>query len=87
MNNEIRQLLERALARAKLSIHTKDATLADNIEATLAKPVQEPTFVWRKIADYEKEIGGVVNQVFRMGWDMARTTDATIAALLTPKKL
>jgi hypothetical protein len=43
MNNEIRQLLERCLARAKLSIYPLDAKLAEDIEAALAKPVQDPT--------------------------------------------
>jgi hypothetical protein len=42
MNNEIRQLLERCLARAKLSIYPLDAKLAKDIEAALVKPVQEP---------------------------------------------
>jgi len=42
MNKETRELLERCLARAKLSIHPLDAILCKDIEAALAAPVQEP---------------------------------------------
>ena len=36
---------------------------------------QEPHYAWPTITDYEKDVGFQVNEAFKMGWNMARTTN------------
>lgn len=37
--------------------------------------MEKPDYTWPTIKDYEKEIGQQVNLAFKMGWEMARTTN------------
>ena len=37
------------------------------------KPEQEDDYAWSTVADYEKEVGFEVNDVFKSAWAMART--------------
>ena len=34
-----------------------------------------PDYAWPTVEDYEKEIGHKVNEAFKIGWAMARTTN------------
>jgi hypothetical protein len=38
--------------------------------------MQKPAYAWSTIADYEEDVGFKVNEVFKMAWNMARTTNA-----------
>ena len=35
-------------------------------------------YSWPTVEDYEECVGFKVNQAFRMGWEMARTTDTML---------
>jgi hypothetical protein len=41
----------------------------------LAQPAQEPDYAYPTIEEYEEITGFKVNDTFRMGWAMARTTN------------
>jgi hypothetical protein len=43
------------------------------IKEALAQPA--PDYAWPTIADYEKEVGFAVNDMFKAAWSMARTTN------------
>lgn len=45
------------------------------IKAALAQPEQEPDYAYPTIEEYEEITGFKVNDTFRMGWVMARTTN------------
>jgi hypothetical protein len=36
---------------------------------------EKPDYAWPTVEDYEKETGYQVNDAFKMGWTMARTTN------------
>lgn len=36
---------------------------------------QEPEYAWPTVADYERDVGYQINEAFRIGWNMARTTN------------
>lgn len=38
----------------------------------------KPDYSWPTVADYEKDVGFPVNDAFRIGWNMARTTDTML---------
>jgi hypothetical protein len=37
--------------------------------------MEKPDYTWPTVEDYEKQIGQQVNLAFKMGWEMARTTN------------
>lgn len=39
---------------------------------------RKPDYSWPTIANYEKDVGFEVNDAFKAGWDMARTTDTML---------
>jgi hypothetical protein len=47
--------------------------LLKDISKLLAQLEQEDGYAWSTVADYEKEVGFKVNDVFKAAWDMART--------------
>jgi hypothetical protein len=49
-----------------------------------AAPVQEPSYAWPTVADYERDFGFEVNEAFRMAWGIARTTTTPPAAQPAP---
>jgi hypothetical protein len=46
------------------------------IKEALAQPAQEPDYAYPTIEEYEEITGFKVNDAFKMGWAMARTTNA-----------
>ena len=40
-----------------------------------------PDYAWPTIEDYENDVGFKVNDVFKIGWDMARTTNSFLTQL------
>ena len=44
--------------------------------------MDKPNYTWPKVEDYEKEIGQQVNMAFKMGWEMARTTNEMLEQLM-----
>jgi hypothetical protein len=53
--------------------HSSLSALINNIGELLAQPEQEDAYAWSTVADYEKEVGFEVNDVFKSAWAMART--------------
>ena len=85
------EALERALADMTAQRDAL-AAVADRVEAHIAganggcaparsEPLLAVNYAWKNVADYEKDVGRPVNEVFRIGWDMARTQMAHIRAL------
>ena len=50
------------------------------------QPQQEPDYAWPTVADYEKDVGIEVNQVFKMAWNMARTTNKMMGITSPPQR-
>lgn len=48
-----------------------------------SQPAQ-PRYSWRTPEDYAKEVGFAINDAFRIGWNMARTTDDLFEPKATP---
>jgi hypothetical protein len=65
-----KELLERVLTSELWSVQEE---LQSEIRELLAELEQEDGYAWSSVADYEKEVGFKVNNVFKAAWDMART--------------
>ena len=50
-------------------------TAIEMIDAILKVHPAAPDYAWPTVADYEKEVGFEVNDAFKAGWNMARTTN------------
>lgn len=51
-------------------------------------PHDQPTtddFAYRTIEEYEQIVGFKVNEAFKLGWLMARTTNSQLAGLTEPQ--
>jgi hypothetical protein len=68
---------------------TKTSKAIAALQAALAEQPaqQEPEYAWPTVADYENDVGLEVNQAFKMGWGMARTTNSFLNQLagVTPQ--
>ena len=72
------------LAGARMNL--EDLQKADSIAAMRSIVAQDVSYAWSTIEDYEKDVGFEVGMPFKMGWNMARTTNGFLHQLAMGKK-
>ncbi len=65
----LQKLIEVAIREARASEAKEQPAPATELRE------QEPEYTWPTVAEYECDVGFKTNDAFRMGWDMARTTN------------
>jgi hypothetical protein len=56
-------------------IYVTREQLAELYPPPAAQPAPVPDYAWPTVTDYEKDVGFIVNDTFKMAWNMARTTN------------
>lgn len=69
------ELIDQAITALRLAIDVQNMASESTYKAALTQPAQEPDYAYPTIEEYEEITGFKVNDTFRMGWVMARTTN------------
>ena len=75
VHGKLHQPTEEAITALRLAIDVQNMASESTYKAALAQPAQEPDYAYPTIEEYKEITGFKVNDTFRMGWVMARTTN------------